>query len=440
MSFWKWSKTASANANADGSINWAEGMAPSSVNDSARAMMAAAAKFRDDISGTLTTSGTSTAYTLASNQVFDTAPHMNGALICFVPHTTSGASPTLAVDALTARAINKSTGVPIASGTLIAGTPYLVTYIHATTEFILVGAIGVLIGTLPANAVVTASILDANVTYAKIQNVSNGKLLGNNSGAAASPSEISVGTGLSLSGATLSNPRTAPTYQVLNSGSSATYTTPANVTYIKVRMLGGGGAGGATGAGATSSTAGGNTSFNSIVANGGAAGNNNVGAGPGAGSSASGTGTGRAVAETQVSTRPAPHRRAAWAATPCSRVRALEVHRGAPERLLKQTRAQEAAAQAARQARMAVVVAVVPANTSKSLSARRRPPTPTPSAQPAPGVLAALAAPAGATAPPAALSSKNITTSRAHFAVTLHLCGTAPVQAGRASLRPRFGR
>ena len=35
-----WSRTAASNATADSSINWAEGQSPSSVNDSARAMMA----------------------------------------------------------------------------------------------------------------------------------------------------------------------------------------------------------------------------------------------------------------------------------------------------------------------------------------------------------------------------------------------------------------
>jgi hypothetical protein len=62
---------------------------------------------------------------------------MSGAVFCIVPHTTSGASPTLAVDGLTARAINASSGVAIATGALVSGSPYLVKYVHASTEFIL---------------------------------------------------------------------------------------------------------------------------------------------------------------------------------------------------------------------------------------------------------------------------------------------------------------
>jgi hypothetical protein len=141
MTFYKWSKTAATNSSADATINWAEGQPPSSVNDSGRAMMAATAKWRDDISGTITTGGTSTAYTVTTNQGFTTAALMSGALICFIPHTDSGASPTLAVDGLTARAINVSTGVAVPTAALKSGTPYCVTYIHATTEFIMVGAL-----------------------------------------------------------------------------------------------------------------------------------------------------------------------------------------------------------------------------------------------------------------------------------------------------------
>jgi hypothetical protein len=133
-----WSTTAANNGLADPAVNWQEGMAPSAVNDSARAMMASAAKWRDDLYG-ITTGGTSTAFTAATGSTFATAAAMSGAIFTILPHATSGAAPTLAVDGLTARAINQSTGVAVATGALILGTPYLVKYVHASTEFILVG-------------------------------------------------------------------------------------------------------------------------------------------------------------------------------------------------------------------------------------------------------------------------------------------------------------
>jgi hypothetical protein len=90
LPFFNWSRTASSNATADSTVNWAEGQAPSSVNDSARAMMASTAAFRDDIAGAIVTGGTSTAYTVASYQIFDTLAHMNGADDCLysprIPH------------------------------------------------------------------------------------------------------------------------------------------------------------------------------------------------------------------------------------------------------------------------------------------------------------------------------------------------------------------
>ena len=56
---------------------------------------------------------------------------------------------------------------------------------------------------LVANAVGTAEIANSNVTYAKIQNVAAARLLGNPTGSAAAPSEITLGTGLSFAGTVL---------------------------------------------------------------------------------------------------------------------------------------------------------------------------------------------------------------------------------------------
>lgn len=59
--------------------------------------------------------------------------------------------------------------------------------------------------TIANNAVTTAKINAAAVTYAKIQNAVASSLLGNPTGSAASPSAITLGSGLSFSGTTLVN-------------------------------------------------------------------------------------------------------------------------------------------------------------------------------------------------------------------------------------------
>jgi microcystin-dependent protein len=139
MAFWKWSRMASSNATADNTVNWAEGMAPSAVNDSARAMMARLAEWRDDVSGTITTAGSPTAYTVASNQGFDNFADLNGAMIAFVPHATNGATVTLNVDGLGAKPVRFGPSLELQSGVLIQGTPYVASYNNSDGAFYLQG-------------------------------------------------------------------------------------------------------------------------------------------------------------------------------------------------------------------------------------------------------------------------------------------------------------
>jgi hypothetical protein len=142
MTLYKWSQTAAADANADSTINWAEGQAPSSVNDSAHGMMAATAKYRDDIAGAIVTSGTSTAYVVSSFQVFDTLADLNGQMIAFTPHTTNGATVTLSVDSLGAKPLRSAPNVELAAGAIIQGTPYTATYNNTDGAFYLQGVFG----------------------------------------------------------------------------------------------------------------------------------------------------------------------------------------------------------------------------------------------------------------------------------------------------------
>lgn len=135
---WQWSKTASTNSTADPSINWAEGMSPSSVNDSARAMMAVTAAWRDDISGLLASTGTSSAYALATNSSIGSPPN-DGQMLAFSPHTTNSASATLAVDSGTAYPIQTAPGVAIGTGVIVEGSPYRVKFSTSSSAWLLEG-------------------------------------------------------------------------------------------------------------------------------------------------------------------------------------------------------------------------------------------------------------------------------------------------------------
>lgn len=88
---------------------------------------------------------------------------------------------------------------------------------------------GVAAGQLASDAVETAKIKDANVTLAKIANVTDARLLGRSAGSAGAPQEITVGTGLSLSSGTLSAtgagyPQVAQTH----TGTATTYSVPTS--------------------------------------------------------------------------------------------------------------------------------------------------------------------------------------------------------------------
>lgn len=142
MSLFTWSKTALSNTVADSSINWQEGQSPGSVNGSARAMMAAVAKYRDDTAGMIATAGTQPTYTLTTNQVFTSLS--DGLTVCFRCHSgnTGSSGATINVDSLGAKALRQYTTVHIVEGRLIAGSIYGATYRLSTDEWILHSSYG----------------------------------------------------------------------------------------------------------------------------------------------------------------------------------------------------------------------------------------------------------------------------------------------------------
>lgn len=134
--FYQWSKTAASNASADPSVNWAEGMSPSSVNDSARAMMARLAEYRDDVSGALATTGTATAYAVTTNEGVSATP-VDGQIIAVTPNITNGSGVTLTADGGTAYPIDTAPSSAVPAGAMIAGTPYVLKFDSAASAWVL---------------------------------------------------------------------------------------------------------------------------------------------------------------------------------------------------------------------------------------------------------------------------------------------------------------
>lgn len=181
-----WSKTPGSNTTADAGINWAEGMLPPAVNDSARGMMAAIANWRDDL-GAITTTGTANSYSLTTNTGF--AALATGLIVIAKFNASNTGASTLNVDGLGSKAIRKfTTGgeAAMGSGELQTGGAYLLRY-----DTSLNSAAGAWLCLNPPSASGTTSL------------GGTGRLYGSNA-TSSNLTDILVGTGLTITGSTLS--------------------------------------------------------------------------------------------------------------------------------------------------------------------------------------------------------------------------------------------
>lgn len=137
MTYWKWSHTAASNANSDSTINWAEGQSPGSVNNSARAMMSASSKHRDDISNAGPTAGTASAYTLSTSQGLTALT--DKFQVSFVAHAANGAGATISIDGLGAKPLATVSGAAIGAGVLTQGGLFTISYDSAEDEWLVHG-------------------------------------------------------------------------------------------------------------------------------------------------------------------------------------------------------------------------------------------------------------------------------------------------------------
>jgi hypothetical protein len=104
-SIYNWSTTAASNANADGDINFAEGQAPSTVNNSARQVMGRLAEFLVDNGGALAAGGTANAITCTANSAF--TAYADGLTLALRITTDNTTAATLNVNSLGVKSIRK---------------------------------------------------------------------------------------------------------------------------------------------------------------------------------------------------------------------------------------------------------------------------------------------------------------------------------------------
>lgn len=127
-----WSTTAASNntASPDG---FPEAMAPSGVNDSAREVMAALARYRSDTDGVNASTGSANAYVLAASRAM--TAYAQGDRYCFEANFANTGAATLNVDSLGAKSIKRLDGNDLESGDIKSGA--FADVIYDGTNFIL---------------------------------------------------------------------------------------------------------------------------------------------------------------------------------------------------------------------------------------------------------------------------------------------------------------
>jgi hypothetical protein len=126
MSVFDWSTTASNNGNSDSNINFSENQAPSTLNDSARALMARIAHWVNFFGATTTQGGSSNAYTLTSGEGL--SAYVDGMRFAFQPNADSTGAATLNLDGIGAKKLFMPDGAQVGSGDLDADSIYDVIY------------------------------------------------------------------------------------------------------------------------------------------------------------------------------------------------------------------------------------------------------------------------------------------------------------------------
>jgi len=133
-SLYDWSTTPASNATV-GSINFAENQNPSTVNDSARQLMADVALWLDTVGPVKISTGTDT---IALTSGLSLSAYAQGQVFCFEAGGANTGAATLNVDTIGAKSIVKHYNVALAANDIVAGGIYKVAYEATADNFQLI--------------------------------------------------------------------------------------------------------------------------------------------------------------------------------------------------------------------------------------------------------------------------------------------------------------
>lgn len=126
---------------ASNTARFPENMAPSAVNNGARALEGLLARWHKDTNGSLSTAGSSNAYTIASPNRTISA-YYDGLMLCFEASFSNTGAATLNVNGVGAATIKKHHDQDLASGDIESGGKYLVVYDSGDATWQLLTALG----------------------------------------------------------------------------------------------------------------------------------------------------------------------------------------------------------------------------------------------------------------------------------------------------------
>lgn len=125
---------------ASNTARFPENMAPSAVNDGARALEGIIARWYADTNGSLVSTGSANAYVLAANQTI--SAYAQGQIFAFEANFGNTGAATLNVDSVGAKNILKHNDVALASGDIESGQIVVVAYEGAADAFQLISPLG----------------------------------------------------------------------------------------------------------------------------------------------------------------------------------------------------------------------------------------------------------------------------------------------------------